>query len=121
MQRPKSVTNLRMDLPVARNPLAYCKEGTKIPSIPPVPPNFSESGVRRAELRVNRPQSAVRSLAVPEKYPLRLEGVAPADKVPVREIGTRPGSALRAFVSTRSNGVILYQAALPDAMTKSRY
>ena len=106
----------RLDLPVARNPLAYVAPGTKIPNLPPPPPNFSDQRVKQAEYKLLRQASNVRSTALPEQFPMRLKGVAPADRVPIREVGansTRPQSALRAFVSNRSNGVILYQAALP--------
>ena len=95
------------NLPVSRNPLAYCAPGTQIPHTPEPPSNFSDCGVRRAELIIVRP------LGAPSKtqaaFPLTLQGVAPADQVPTREVGTAPSQKLRAFISTRSNGAILYQ------------
>lgn len=103
--------NVRQDLPVSRNPWAYCAPDCKVPDLKPPPANFSDRGVRAAERSVMRPRSAVRSLVVPEKFPMRLTGVAPADQVPIYECGTRPSSAVRAFVSNRSNGTILYQGS----------
>jgi hypothetical protein len=102
------------NLPNSRNPSAYCAPGTKIPSPVPPPSNFSDQGVGRAALIIIRPPSAVVSRNEPPKYPLKLLGVAPADQVPVREIGTRPSTTrdnLRAYVSNRS-GVIMYQNQL---------
>ena len=96
------------NMPNSRNPTAYCAPGTKVPELKPPPSNFSDQGVARAALMIIRPPSAVVSTAQPEKYPLKLLGVAPADQVPVREIGTKPSSEVRAYVSARS-GVIMYQ------------
>ena len=116
MQRSPSIDQLvrsmsRQDLPVSRNPFAYMGSGSRLPyELKPPPPCAGEYGVRKAENVVLRPTSAVRSLRVQEPFPQKLQHVAPADIVPVKEIGTRPGSAVRAYVSTRSNGAILYQA-----------
>lgn len=102
------------NLPNSRNPFQYCAPGTKVPALVPPPSNFSDQGVARAALSIIRPPSAVISRAEPQKYPLKLLGVAPADQVPVREIGTRPSTTrdnVRAYVSNRS-GVIMYQNQL---------
>ena len=110
---PPRVQN-RPDLPVSRNPWVYMPPGSKLTvDLKPPPPNFSERGLRRAELLVPRPQSAVKNLSVPSEYPMKLIGVAPADAVTVKEVGTRPSSALRAFVSHRSDGAILYSSYTP--------
>lgn len=98
-------------LPVSRNPWAYMAPGSKLTTeLTPPPSNFSDCRLRLAENGVLRPQTSVKSLRVPEPYPMRLIGVAPQDAVPVVEVGTRPRSAVRAFVSSRSNGIIMYSA-----------
>ena len=97
-------------LPVARNPQAYAAPGSKVPKLDPPPPNFSDQGVRRAAGIMVRPSNAEPHIRQPvAEFPQVLRGVAPADQVPIREMGTRPDSKVRAFISTRSNGVILYQ------------
>jgi len=106
----------RLDLPVARNPWPYMTPGgpATMPDLKPPPSNFSDQGVRRAELAVPRPASRPNAHPpAPPAFPGKLTGVAPADQVPVKEVGTRPNSAVRAFISNRSGGAILYQGSMP--------
>ena len=101
-------------LPVSRNPRGYMTASTweNKPTLTPPPPNFSDQRVARSSHLIKRPVSAVQSQytrATPS-YPMMLQGVAPADRVPIAERGTTPTSGVRAFVSSRSAGSLLYQA-----------
>ena len=95
-------------LPVSRNPKGYLQFGSTMDVPKGAAPNLL--GVKNAANPIVRPSRDVRSLPRAPAFPLVLEGVAPADKVPVAEKGTRPSSAVRAFISTRSDGAILYQS-----------
>ena len=102
-------------LPVSRNPKGYLQTmpwETAKPVLTPPPANFSEQRVRRAAGLVKRPPSAVQQqyMQPTSTFPMKLGGVAPADRVPVAERGTTPASGVRAFVSSRSQGSLLYQA-----------
>lgn len=106
--------------PVARNPYNYLAWGGQMPATytgQSPPSNFSDQRVAKASQLVKRPLSAAKQSGYcpekppPPEYPLKLNGVAPADRVPVLERGTTPECGVRAFVSTRSNGAILYQSA----------
>jgi hypothetical protein len=101
-------------LPVSRNPRGYMQPSTwaNKPTLTPPPPNFSDQRVGQASHLIKRPVSAVQAQysRPASSYPLQLQGVAPADRVPIAERGTTPTSGVRAFVSTRSAGSLLYQA-----------
>jgi hypothetical protein len=109
-----SFEETKASMPMSRNPQAYLTSGASMVVPPPPPSNFSESGVRRASTMLIRPPSAPPArnplLDGSEKFNLRLEGVAPADRCPVYECGTTPKCGVRAYVSDRSNGIILYQS-----------
>ena len=101
-------------LPVSRNPRGYMQPSTweSKPRLTPPPSNFSDQRVGQASHMIKRPVTAVAAQYTRRmpSYPLTLQGVAPADRVPIAERGTTPNSSVRAFVSSRSAGSLLYQA-----------
>ena len=115
---PPSAETIQKHLPMSRNPHAYLSSKAAKMTVPaPMSSHFGERGVREASKVVIRPSSAVSRMKVvdlaqnpdQDKYPLKLLGVAPADQVPCAEVKTTPRSAVRAFVSNRSKGTIIYQ------------
>ena len=80
--------------PVARNPYNYLAWGGQMPATytgQSPPSNFSDQRVAKASQLVKRPLSAAKQSGYcpekppPPEYPLKLNGVAPADRVPVLE------------------------------------
>ena len=118
---PPTPEAIQAHLPMSRNPRAYLGNKNAKADVPKgMSSHFGERGIREASKVVIRPSSAVGRMKIgdlaqtpdQDKYPLKLLGVAPADQVPVAEVRTTPRSAVRAFVSKKSDsqGIIIYQS-----------